>query len=129
MKIHITLAALVLAAAGLHAPLAAQEPDLDCRDPRTQVEMNLCAVRDFDAADAEMNRVYTRLRAALDAEERPRLVEVQRAWLRFRDLQCAFESADFEGGSMRPFLHSSCMAGLTTERTRQLAAMLKEKGG
>lgn len=104
MKIRITLAALVLAAAGLHAPLAAQEPEPDCRDPRTQVEMNLCAVRDYDAADAEMNRVYARLRAALDAEARPPLVELQRAWLRFRNLQCAFEASGYEGGSMQPFL-------------------------
>jgi uncharacterized protein YecT (DUF1311 family) len=129
MKIRIALAALLIAAAGLPVSLAAQEPELDCRDPRTQTDMNLCAANDYRAADAEMNRVYARLRAALDAEARPRLVEVQRAWLRFRDLQCEFEASGYEGGSMQPFLRSSCLAALTTERTRQLAGMLKEEEG
>lgn len=119
------LAAGLLLAAGA-APLAAQRTKApDCDDARTQVEMNLCAVRGYEAADAEMNRAYARLRAAVDEVERAALLAAQRAWLRFRDAHCAFEASGFRGGSMEPMVHSGCMAVTTRERTKQLEDALE----
>lgn len=114
-------AGLVLAAA---SPLAAQQGK-ECDDARTQSDMNLCATEQYQAADAEMNRAYTRLRAAIDAEERAALLEAQRAWLRFRDAHCAFEAAGFRGGSMQPMVEANCLALVTRDRTKQLKDALE----
>jgi uncharacterized protein YecT (DUF1311 family) len=125
MRRTIVLAAGLLLAAGA-APLAAQQEEApDCDNARTQVEMNLCAALGYEAADAEMNRAYAQLRAAVDEEERAALLAAQRAWLRFRDAHCAFEAAGFRGGSMQPMIHSGCMAHVTRERTKHLKDALE----
>jgi len=118
------LAAALVLAAGV-SPLAAQQKERECGDARTQMEMNLCAAEQLRAADAEMNRAYARLRAAVDAEERAALLAAQRAWLRFRDAHCAYEAAGVRGGSMEPMVRSGCLAETTRERTRQLKSALE----
>ena len=122
MRRTIVLAAGVMLAAA--SPLAAQQGK-ECDDARTQTDMNLCATDHYQAADAEMNRAYARLRAAIDAEERAALLAAQRAWLRFRDAHCAFEASGFRGGSMERMIHSNCMADTTRERTKQLKHALE----
>jgi uncharacterized protein YecT (DUF1311 family) len=125
MRRTIVLAAGLALAAGIFPLSAQQGKEPDCDDARTQLEMNLCALRQYEAADAEMNRAYSRLRAAVDAEERAALLAAQRAWLRFRDAHCAYEAAGVRGGSMAPMVHSGCMAETTRERTRQLKNALE----
>ena len=98
--------------------------------------MNLCAVREYEAADAALNQQWTttvaRMRA-LDTEvdgefdKQPghyeTLLEGQRAWLRFRDAQCLSESFMARGGSMQPMLDSQCKTYMTVLRTEQLRAL------
>jgi uncharacterized protein YecT (DUF1311 family) len=124
MRGTIALAAGFALAAGV-SPLAAQQKARDCDDARTQLEMNFCAADQYRAADAEMNRAYAQLRAAVDAEERAALLAAQRAWLRFRDAHCAYEAAGVRGGSMEPMVRSGCLAAVTRERTRQLKSALE----
>jgi uncharacterized protein YecT (DUF1311 family) len=123
----IAIVALALLAAGQPADT------IDCDDARNQAEMNECAARDFEAADAELNRVW---REALDnardldrepeanGDERPSyqntLRDAQRAWLAFRDAQCTWEGYEARGGSMETMLYEMCRANLTRERTGQL---------
>ena len=121
MRGTIVLAAGVMLAAA--SPLAAQQGE--CDDARTQSDMNLCATDRYQAADAEMNRAYAQLRAAIDAEERSALLDAQRAWLRFRDAHCAFEAAGFRGGSMQPMIEANCLAAVTRDRTKQLKDALE----
>jgi len=111
----------------------AAEEATDCNDAKTQTEMNLCAARDFEAADALLNEQWgetSDLMKALDAE-RDRdfdrqpgyfetLLEGQRAWLKFRDAHCLADSFLARGGSMQPMLDSFCKAHLTQQRTQQL---------
>jgi len=106
---------------------------IDCDYPQYQIEMSLCAARDFDSADAALNDQWaatsTRMKA-LDMkidEENDRLpghfetlLEGQRAWLKFRDAQCLSESFMARGGSMQPMLDSQCKTYLTNLRTQQL---------
>jgi uncharacterized protein YecT (DUF1311 family) len=114
--------------------LAAQEPQLDCANAMTQADMNACAARDFEQADAELNRIWPGLIAGARAADREidrtydhrpgyeqMLREAQRAWLAFRDAQCTYEAADeARGGSMEPMVFSGCAAQLTRARIRQL---------
>ena len=113
--------------------LAAGEPALDCTDPQDQSSMNICAHRDFQAADAAMNAEWRKAAAAereadkqidLSYDRQPKhydtLLAAQRAWLTFRDQHCLLASFEARGGSMQPMLDSGCRATLTRERTKQL---------
>lgn len=120
----VCIAALVVACAP--AALAAQEAGPSCDEARTQLEMNECAGRTFQAQDSALNQLYPRVIAALDSAQVARLREAQRAWIRLRDADCELEASEFEGGSMRPMLHSFCLAYATQERIKYLRGFLPE---
>jgi uncharacterized protein YecT (DUF1311 family) len=114
--------------------------DYHCADPQTQMEMNMCAGLDFEAADRELNTAYrAAIQSAQQADreyariesgaggnasgepgEEATLREAQRAWVGFRDAQCRMESFEARGGSMQPMLDSGCRATLTRARTAEL---------
>jgi uncharacterized protein YecT (DUF1311 family) len=82
------------ALAGLMAlgtPARAQEFHENVRHPcqdfwfLTRQEIYTCLQRDYQAADAELNRVYQQKMASLPAAARTRLRQSQRAWLRRYD--------------------------------------------
>jgi uncharacterized protein YecT (DUF1311 family) len=132
--------ATLLLALTLQASTDTQAPEPRCPDAQTQLDMNFCAERDFERADAELNRVY---RQAIDGarqddggisagDHRPTaqavLREAQRAWVTFRDAQCTFEGyAEARGGSMEPMVEALCRARLTRERTAQLRPQPNER--
>ena len=101
---------------------AAKNP---CDDAKTQLDMNFCADKKFQAADAELNRVYKQLMAK--AENDPKLKAAEVSWLKYRDDNCDYESALYEGGSMRPLIYSSCMERMTKARTDELREQIKER--
>ncbi|MET0309075.1 MAG: lysozyme inhibitor LprI family protein [Sphingomonas sp.] len=107
------------------APAAAQ----------TQADMNAQAGKDYKAADTAMTAQWKRIYAAMkqrDAANTSRgggfgyaaaTLESQRAWIAFRDKQCVIEAGQYAGGSMQPMVRAQCLARLSKERTRQLAAL------
>lgn len=114
---------------------AAQQPN--CFDPVTQTDMNICAQRDYEAADAALNAqwktVYARMKA-LDADPgntdgrpgyAPVLLDGQRAWLKYRDAHCVSVGYEARGGSMEPMLVGFCRAELTKKRTEQLRELVE----
>ena len=107
----------------------AQKPALQvsCSDPQTQYEMNVCAERNFKTADAELNRVYNTLASKLDAEARARLKTAEVSWLKYRDDNCEYEGAFYEGGTMQPLIYSSCKERMTKARTAELREQIKEQ--
>ena len=98
----------------------------NCKDPVTQTDMNICASKDYEREDALLNVNYKKLVAKLDANRKAQLKDVQTAWLKFRDLQCAFDSAPSKGGSIYSMVVSTCMAQLTQQRNKDLKTMLEE---
>ena len=118
--------ALLCAAA---APAAAQD-DIDCSNQMAQQVMNICAARDYEAADAELNAVWKQARAVakdLDAElsddlkgADKALLAGQRGWIAYRDGQCELAGFEARGGSMEPMLVSGCLADLTRKRKQEL---------
>jgi uncharacterized protein YecT (DUF1311 family) len=84
--------------------------------------MTICAGEDYKAADALLNQTYREIEKDSDADTLHLLKTAQRAWLAFRDAECAYATADIAGGSMQPMLLSMCLAKLTEKRTRQLRA-------
>lgn len=124
------------------APVAlAQEDEIDCGNAMTQAEMNICASRDYQAADKELNAVYkttmTKMRKT-DAELgeiEPNFVgavdalkKAQRAWIDYRDGQCELAGFEARGGSMEPMLVSGCLADLTKKRTAELKGLTEGPG-
>ena len=106
------------------------QDNVDCANTMAQTEMNICAERDFEAADAELNAVWKAARAAAKADDAEQpddlkgadeaLVAAQRGWLAYRDGQCKLDGFEARGGSMEPQLVSGCMADLTRRRTEEL---------
>jgi uncharacterized protein YecT (DUF1311 family) len=97
----------------------AQECD---RSDDSQQMMNICASEDYQAADAKLNAAYQNLIGSEDVEGKRLLQAAQRAWIAFRDAECAHATAASQGGSIHAMEVSQCLTKLTNERIQQLAA-------
>ncbi len=127
----LTSSLLMMAAAG--------SPAVNCADPVTQTDMTRCAVRDFEAADAALNRQWQITSDAMkDNDRRNRgmrgpgyfavLLDAQRAWLKFRDTHCISAGYMARGGTLEPMLVANCRTTLTQERTAQLREIYDNRG-
>ena len=102
------------------APAAFAE---DCdRNDDSQSMMNICADADYQAADAKLNAAYKDLVNRNDQASNKLLQTAQRAWIAFRDAECAYSTADTGGGSIHPMEVSRCLTKLTNERIEQLTS-------
>jgi uncharacterized protein YecT (DUF1311 family) len=116
---RIALAAVLTA---LSLPAAHADECLD--KAVSQAEMSDCARKAHIASDAELNTLYRQIERRLndDADARRRLVSAQRAWVAFRDAECAFASSS--GGSASPMVHSMCLDDLTRKRVADFKSYL-----
>ena len=112
----------------LATPPAAFAEDCD-RNDDSQSMMNICAAADYQAADAKLNEAYQELVRRNDQASNKLLQTAQRAWIAFRDAECAYTTADSEGGSIHPMEVSMCLTDLTTARTKQLTSGANCKEG
>jgi uncharacterized protein YecT (DUF1311 family) len=79
---------------------------------------------DASATDTKLNSVYQALLSRLGPADRARLREAQRAWIAFRDKECAFRSQGTDAGSAGATVVAGCITELTEARTSQLKAQL-----
>jgi uncharacterized protein YecT (DUF1311 family) len=100
----------------------------NCKNPQSQLGMNVCAAKDYERDDARLNKTYKELVAKLEKDRREKLKEIQITWIKYRDLQCDFDSATYEGGTMYSLVRSSCLSQMTKQREKDLKAMLEEAG-
>ena len=116
--------------------LAAAATALNCGDAQSQAEMTMCAARDYQVADKELNKQWPKTLAVMKEKDRypqpaydkgpsysAALLASQRAWLAYRDAQCLADGYSARGGTMQPMLVYGCKARLTDERVGQLKAM------
>jgi uncharacterized protein YecT (DUF1311 family) len=118
-RLSVIALLLVAAPAGLRA-----QPSACMDEARTQLDMNACAADELGLADSVLNAVYGQVVAELDSAQLPFLREAQRAWIRLRDADCALETAEFQGGSIRPMIEMMCLAQATRGRTAFLRRLL-----
>lgn len=119
---------VTMTAALLAATLAASTVQAaDCAHPTTQTDINMCANTSFKAADAKLNAIYKQITDRLKDRHRVRqsLVTAQRAWLDYRDAECAFAASAADGGTIHAMLISNCLKSLTLARTKTLQTYLK----
>jgi uncharacterized protein YecT (DUF1311 family) len=102
------------------------KPD-PCANAQSQAEMNICAGKEYKAADVVLNQVYRQLVSKLDDEEKSQLKEAQNAWLKYRDSNCEFVADQYKGGSIRPTIHGLCLAEMTRNRTLELKQQIKDR--
>ncbi|HLJ71544.1 MAG TPA: lysozyme inhibitor LprI family protein [Roseiarcus sp.] len=98
----------------------------DCPD-QNQQGLNACANAAYKKADDALNGVYreTMRRLKDDAAAAKLLVAAQKAWIAFRDAECAFAASENAGGSIYPMVYAECLERLTKARTSALRLYLK----
>jgi len=113
-------ALVVVAALGVGPSLAAECPD------QTQRGLDECAGASFKRADAALNRAYKEIvhRLKDDAAKTKLLVQAQKAWLNWRDAECAFSSSGVQGGSIYPMIVAQCQEKQTRARMKDLRGYL-----
>jgi uncharacterized protein YecT (DUF1311 family) len=90
-----------------------------------------CHGEEFDRVDAELNRVYRHLMAALPQEgaglTRAKLRTEQRRWIRWKESHCR-ERGDAEGGSFgwKAAFALGCEIEVTAQRLAQLEALMSK---
>lgn len=96
--------------------------DDTCDNATTQAELTECSAQAYQVADDKLNEAYQALVGQLsnNAASLEKLRTAQRAWIDFRDAECAFESSAVEGGSIQPMIQNGCLETLTESRTDQL---------
>lgn len=97
----------------------------DCTQAVSSAEMLTCANQRYEAADAELNRIYQHLASQLPQQRRGQLKAAQKAWIVFRDQNAAFVAGAAEGGTQYPILQVSELAEMTEQRTQQLQAHIQ----
>ena len=109
-------------ASAQHAPLY---PVKDCNSLTTQMDLNQCAGANEQAADAALNKVYRQLMADQgDAASKARLTDAERAWIAYRDKECAYEiGPQQDGGSIWPMEMSNCLETMTATRLSELTKL------
>jgi uncharacterized protein YecT (DUF1311 family) len=127
MRMAVAIAAGIFVSG---AGAAAGDPAVDCKHQGgTTYEMNVCAGRDFTAADTAMNALYNKLYAAYDGDNKKRLQDAQRAWLKLRDTECDYETALTIGGTIHSTMVTNCDTELTLERIKRLKAQARCEEG
>jgi uncharacterized protein YecT (DUF1311 family) len=119
-----------------HSAPAVAANDIDCSDPKTTVEMNVCADAAFKEADKRLNALYKDALAYIESSDleapydrkswEEAMRASQRAWVAFRDADCTgLVPMEWSGGTGT----SSAVMGCMTEKTEARINELKERYG
>ena len=120
MALNLRTLVLAITGAAIFSPALAQDAAA-CGAAITQLEMNQCARASLATADAELNRLYRSQMSAIDTERKKRLQASQRAWLKYRDSACLYETGPrSQSGSIWPMQVALCQAAFTRERNATL---------
>ena len=81
--------------------------------------MIVCTQKEDDLQDARLNAVYKKVMADLNTRQRAKLLAAQRAWIAFRDAECA-SYQDEDWGTISRVLAAGCVLHMTVQRTMDL---------
>lgn len=112
--------------------VVAAQPEIDCDNAMTQMDMNVCAGQEYQEADDILNREWDLMVDHMrrhdvrnpapegEPEHFETLLQAQRAWITYRDMHCRSARLEYRGGSIAPLIHATCMTELTERRTAEL---------
>ncbi|MDF3837754.1 lysozyme inhibitor LprI family protein [Cupriavidus basilensis] len=124
----------LLSALLLAAPLAAHADEKllskqysACMDKPdvTTVGMHECIAAETARQDKTLNAAYKTLQQAILPARKPKLLDAQRAWLKFRDANCGFQ-ADPDGGTLAGVSAAACVMQMTADRAKELGDLATE---
>ena len=117
--------ALALGSGGAWAQSTPAYRVTDCSRLTTQMDLNQCAGANDKSADAALNVLYRQLMAEdADAAVKQRLIDAERAWIAYRDKECAYQVGPQQGGgSIWPMEMSNCLEQLTSARISELSKL------
>lgn len=119
----------------LFATLVATTPpavaqDANCTDPQSTLEMKICASRNLEAADFDLNTNYQKARGSMREMDKMlegnlagaeiALRDAQRLWIKYRDAACDAEGFTVRGGTLEGLIITTCLERLTRQRSREL---------
>ena len=92
---------------------------LDAPEGQSTYGMVECAGAELKIQDARLNAAYRKAMAGLNPRQKTKLVAAQRAWVAFRDAECAsFQDEDW--GTISRINAADCVLTLTVKRTIDL---------
>ena len=133
MKLHMSPVFLLAALIFVYVPYTASAAEAGsskqfstCMDKSGGVTSSMieCIVTENKLQDARLNKAYKALGAELPPARKTQLLEAQRAWIKFRDANCSFYN-DPDGGSMARVGANDCLMRATTERAREMEALME----
>ena len=99
----------------------------------TTIGITQCIQAETQEWDNLLNRAYKATRADFTNSDNAlsdnsidltdQLLKAQRAWIAFRDAECALAYARWQDGSIRSVVHANCMMVMTASRTIELRDM------
>ncbi len=99
-------------------------------DGDTTTGMVSCMSAETEIWDNLLNAEYKVTRdlfASMDSNDDGRrvdaLLKAQRAWITFRDAECALQYSAWGNGSIRSIAGADCLMGVTAERTSRLVEL------
>lgn len=98
----------------------------DCAEATTQADMNECSNAAYKASQADLERVYNKALDRLADAKKDEFVAVQTLWAGYRARQCEYAAQQYEGGSIVPLIHATCMRKVTDDRIDDIRNMFNE---
>ncbi|SAI58859.1 Uncharacterized protein conserved in bacteria [Bordetella ansorpii] len=131
LSLTLALSFAIGLAAGAVMGSARAATAMPCDNATTQAEMNQCSQEAYKATDAELNTAYDKLMGRLkkDPARAENLRRAQRAWIGFRDAECAFVSAGTTGGTAQPLVTAQCLEQQTRRRVETLESYMQCEEG
>jgi len=87
--------------------------------------MRECYGAESERQDKELNAVYGKLEALLAPEDKAALRKAERAWLAYRDSECAWQGSVERGGTLALTIEDDRRVQLTGKRIDSLRERLK----
>ena len=92
----------------------------DCREQRTQTDINLCFAKQYKQEDKKLNQIYNSYAKTLDKADKKLLVAAQRGWVSYKEKDCELSANGYKGGSIYSQLVTQCLIEKTQVRTKEL---------
>ena len=81
--------------------------------------MIVCTQKELDLQNARLNAAYGKVMRSLNSRQKAKLQVAERAWVAFRDAECA-SYQDEDWGSISRVISAGCVLHMTVQRTMDL---------
>lgn len=122
----MTVFVALLGALSLGGAVAQDEPEVDCSNPTTTIEMNHCAARQQVEVETQLksylDAAYAKLRGEAEAPEAV-IAEIeasQTLWEGYTEAACGAVYTYWQGGTIRNLMAASCRMELMRERSHHI---------